>query len=309
MSDVALDVKSLGKSYRIGFHKERRQALNGLSFTLPAGKVMGLLGPNGAGKTTTLKIIMDFLVPDEGEVRIFGDDWREPRARQRMGFLPEQPYFYYYLTPNRILRYLGRLMYMPDPEIDVRVSHLLSLVGLSRERDLALSRFSKGMLQRLGIAQALLNQPSLLILDEPSTGLDPLGKMEVRKILQDTSEQGTTILLSSHQLSEVEEICDHLCIIDRGREVAQGSISDLLGREETYQVTLDGEEELEAEKLELLGARKTEGAPGFIVPRPNLDLFLRELSTKPARILEVKPRRITLEEYFLAHVSSRRERE
>jgi ABC-2 type transport system ATP-binding protein len=271
--------------------------------------VMGLLGPNGAGKTTTLKIIMDFLVPDAGEVRIFEGDWRDPAARRRVGFLPEQPYFHYYLTPRRILRYLGRLLYIPDSEIDIRISHLLSLVGLAKERDLALSRFSKGMLQRLGIAQALLNQPSLLILDEPSTGLDPLGKMEIRKILLDTREQGTTILLSSHQLSEVEEICDHLCIIDGGREVAQGSIPALLGREESYEITLDREIELEEGAEKELGVTKTVEGRVLTIPSPNLDRLLRALSLRDARILEVRPRRITLEEYFLAHVESRGESE
>jgi ABC-2 type transport system ATP-binding protein len=292
MTGMALEVKELNKSYRVGYRKERRPALNGLNFSLPAGKVMGLLGPNGAGKTTTLKIIMDFLTPDTGEVRIFEDDWRNPAVRRRVGFLPEQPYFHYYLTPRRILRYLGKLLYIPDSEIDIRISHLLSLVGLAKERDLTLSRFSKGMLQRLGIAQALLNQPSLLILDEPSTGLDPLGKMEIRKILLDTKEQGTTILLSSHQLSEVEEICDHLCIIDGGREVAQGSITDLLGREESYEITLDRE----VERM-------------LTIPSQDLDRFLRTLLQGDARILEIRPRRITLEEFFLAHVESRGEAE
>jgi ABC-2 type transport system ATP-binding protein len=300
MSGMALEARELNKSYRVGYRKERRPALNGLNFSLPSGRVMGLLGPNGAGKTTTLKIIMDFLTPDAGEVRIFEDDWRDPAVRRRVGFLPEQPYFHYYLTPRRVLRYLGKLLYIPTSEIDIRISHLLSLVGLANERDLALSRFSKGMLQRLGIAQALLNQPSLLILDEPSTGLDPLGKMEIRKILLDTKEQGTTILLSSHQLSEVEEICDHLCIIDRGREVAQGSITDLLGREESYEITLDREVALDegAEKGRVLS-----------IPSQDLDRRLRTLSQGDARILEIKPRRITLEEYFLAHVESRGEAE
>jgi ABC-2 type transport system ATP-binding protein len=309
MSGMALEARELSKSYRVGYRKDRRTALNGLNFSLPAGKVMGLLGPNGAGKTTTLKIIMDFLTPDAGEVRIFEDDWRDPAARRRVGFLPEQPYFHYYLTPRRILRYLGRLLYIPDSEIDIRISHLLSLVGLAKERDLALSRFSKGMLQRLGIAQALLNQPSLLILDEPSTGLDPLGKMEIRKILLDTREQGTTVLLSSHQLSEVEEICDQLCIIDRGREVAQGSIQDLLGREESFEITLDRDVELEEGAAEEFGAVKTLEGRVLTIPGPNLDRFLRALSQRDARILAVRPRRMTLEEFFLAHVESRGEAE
>jgi ABC-2 type transport system ATP-binding protein len=307
MPQFALDVRDIDKSYRVGLRGDRRPALDGLSFSLPEGKVMGLLGPNGAGKTTTLKIIMDFLTPDSGEVDIFGRDWRDPAARGRLGFLPEQPYFHYYLTPRRVLRYLGKLLYMSDSEIETRITHLLPQVGLGDEGDLALSRFSKGMLQRLGIAQALFNRPGLLVLDEPSTGLDPLGKMEVRKILQDARDQGATIILSSHQLSEVEEICDHLCIIDRGREVAQGSIPELLGRDERYEVTLERGVELPDEAARQLQVELADGGRTLAFPAAHLDEVLRLLAQQEARLLEVRPRRITLEEFFLAHVESRSE--
>ena len=268
---------------------------------------MGLLGPNGAGKTTTLKIIMDFLTPDSGEVGIFGKDWRDPAARGRVGFLPEQPYFHYYLTPRRVLRYLGKLLYMSNAEIETRVTHLLPQVGLGKEGDLALSRFSKGMLQRLGIAQALFNRPDLLVLDEPSTGLDPLGKMEVRKILSDAREQGATILLSSHQLSEVEEICDQLCIIDRGREVAQGSIPELLGRDERYEVDPGARRRTARPGRRAAGGGTERRGQDPFFPSRNLDEVLRLLAQQEARVLSVRPRRITLEEFFLAHVESRSE--
>ncbi len=307
MSGIALEAREVDKSYRVGARRDRRPALNGLSFSLSEGKVMGLLGPNGAGKTTALKIIMDFLTPDSGEVDIFGKDWRDPAARGRVGFLPEQPYFHYYLTPRRVLRYLGKLLYMSNAEIETRVTHLLPQVGLGKEGDLALSRFSKGMLQRLGIAQALFNRPDLLVLDEPSTGLDPLGKMEVRKILSDAREQGATILLSSHQLSEVEEICDQLCIIDRGREVAQGSIPELLGREERYEVALERGVELTEQAAGQLAVERSDEGRTLSFPSGNLDEVLRLLAQQEARILSVRPRRITLEEFFLAHVESRSE--
>ena len=224
-----------------------------------------------------------------------------------MGFLPEQPYFHYYLTPRRVLRYLGKLLYMSNAEIETRVTHLLPQVGLGKEGDLALSRFSKGMLQRLGIAQALFNRPDLLVLDEPSTGLDPLGKMEVRKILSDAREQGATILLSSHQLSEVEEICDQLCIIDRGREVAQGSIPELLGRDERYEVDLERGVELPDQAAGQLAVERSDEGRTLSFPSGNLDEVLRLLAQQEARVLSVRPRRITLEEFFLAHVESRSE--
>ncbi len=305
MAGPALEVDGVDKGYRVGLRRERRPALSGLSFSLPEGKVLGLLGPNGAGKTTTLKIIMDFLAPDAGEVRIFGRDWRDPAARGRLGFLPEQPYFHYYLTPRRILRYLGRLLLMPAAEIETRITHLLPQVGLEDEEDLPLSRFSKGMLQRLGIAQALFNRPDLLVLDEPSTGLDPLGKMEIRHILQDARDRGTTIILSSHQLSEVEEICDHLCIIDRGREVAQGSIPELLGKDERYEVTLEGADALPEADARRLQVERADGGRTLVFPAGRLDEALKLLAQGEVRVLAVRPRRITLEEFFLAHVEGR----
>jgi ABC-2 type transport system ATP-binding protein len=302
MSGPALEVVSLGKSYRTGLRKPPRQALSGLTFTLPEGAVMGLLGPNGAGKTTTLKVIMDFLTPDSGEVRIFGRSWKDAEARRQVGFLPEQPYFQYYLTPRSLLRYLGRLLYMRREETEARITHLLNLVGLGAEADLQLSRFSRGMLQRLGIAQALLNQPRLLVLDEPSGGLDPLGMVEVRKLLQDVRDGGTTILFSSHQLSEVEEICDHLCIIDRGREVAQGSMQELLGREESYEVTLEEEAPVPFPGQDEMGWSWLVPGRKLRFPSRHLDGSLRLLAREGARVAEVKPVRLSLEEFFLRHV-------
>ncbi len=305
MAAAALEVLGLSKSYRAGWRREPRRALDGLSFTIPEGAVMGLLGPNGAGKTTTLKMIMDFISPDSGEVRILGRPWRDAEARRQVGFLPEQPYFQLYLTPRSLLRHLSRLLGMPREEAEARISHLLPLVGLGEEADLQLSRFSRGMLQRLGIAQALLNRPRLLVLDEPSGGLDPLGMVEMRRLLQDVRDQGTTILFSSHQLSEVEEICDHLCIIDRGREVAQGSMRELLGAEESYEVTV-----AEGSWDPAAGGDERGWAwvvPGRRVRFPSslLDTSLRALARGGAVVEEVRPVRLTLEEFFLREVEGR----
>jgi ABC-2 type transport system ATP-binding protein len=305
--DLALEVRGLSKSYLVGWRRKPRLALDGLSFILPRGRVMGLLGPNGAGKTTTLKIIMNFLHPDRGEVMVLGKDWREPQVRREVGFLPEQAYFQMYMTPRRILSYFGRLLGMDEREIKVKTSQLLHLVGLEKDPDLALSRFSKGMLQRLGIAQALINQPDLLILDEPSSGLDPLGKVEMRKILQDVRNEGTTILLSSHQLSEVEEICDYLCIIDGGREVAKGTTRELLGEGEEYEVVFEGRLELEEGVRERLTLRWMEEGKKAVFSSSRLNEALREFSARGVRVVEIRPRRMTLEEFFLSRVGSRRE--
>ncbi len=304
----ALEVEDLSKSYSTGWRKPLKLALDGLSFSLPQGRIMGLLGPNGAGKTTTLKIIMDFLRPDRGRVLIMGKDWRDPGNRCLLGFLPEQPYYHLYQTPRKTLSFFGKLLGMDDRQIELRISFLLELVGLGELKDLSLHRFSKGMLQRLGIAQALLNQPELLILDEPSSGLDPVGKAEMRTLLQEIQAQGTAILLSSHQLSEVEEICDHLCIIDKGRQVAQGSLEELLGEGDEYEIVLEKNPALDEATMRMHGAR-LEDESRLIFPRSRLDSMLRELIGGGAKILEAKPRRITLEEFFLSRVGSGREGE
>ncbi len=296
-----LKVEELSKSYPTGWRKTPRRALDGLSFYLPQGGVMGLLGPNGAGKTTTLKIIMDFIKPDGGRVTIMGRDWRDPESRRLVGFLPEQPYFNFHQTPRGVIRFFGKLLGMDDPYIEMRSSQLLELVGLAGEKNLPLSRFSKGMLQRLGIAQALLNQPGLLILDEPSSGLDPVGKAEMKTLLQEVQKQGTSILLSSHQLSEVEEICDHLCIIDRGRQVAQGPLEDLLGEKDEYEVTLDRSPAWDETIMQRHEVRLEEEGR-MVFPRSQLDGVLKELAGGEAKVLEVRPCRITLEEFFLSQV-------
>jgi ABC-2 type transport system ATP-binding protein len=300
-----LVIEDLRKSYRTAWRKPRRPALNGLNLKVPGESITGLLGPNGAGKTTTLKAIMGLIYPESGRVEVFGTDGINIEARRRIGFLPEQPYFDLYSTPRRLLMYYGRLSGLATHEIETRISHLLSLVGLEKEGDLPLESFSRGMLQRMGFAQALVSNPDFLVLDEPSSGLDPLGKIQVRDLLEGLRREGTTVLLSSHQLSEIEEICDQVAIINEGRNVASGSLNDLLGSGEEYEITLDsslaGEVAGLPDSAEWLG----EDGMSLIMHKKDINQALKTLIKEGATIASVRKRRMSLEEFFVSKVGEK----
>ncbi|MGQ9476280.1 MAG: ABC transporter ATP-binding protein [Actinomycetota bacterium] len=301
--ETALVIEDLHKSYPSKLGRPPRPALRGLELEVPRGSVVGLLGPNGAGKTTTLKAILGLVRPDRGRILLFGEEGSRPRARSRVGFLPEQPYFELYLTPQRLLHYYGRLSGMSREDIRARSAHLLNLVGLGEVEDLPLEKFSKGMLQRVGLAQALLAKPELLVLDEPSTGLDPLGKIEVRGILEGLRRTGVTVLLSSHQLSEVEEICDRVVIISEGRNVASGTLDELLRSRDEYQVTLATPPLAGSEPDLPPGARWTGDGNRVILPRLSLEAALRALMDAGLQVEQVGPRRMSLEEFFVERVT------
>ncbi len=301
--EAVLSVEDLWKSYATRPGGPRRQALSGLGFSVPRNSVVGLLGPNGAGKTTTLKCVMGLARPDSGSIRIFGRDGGAVEARRKVGFLPEQPYFDLYLTPRKLLLYYGRLAGMEASAARPRISYLLNLVGMEDEADITMDKFSKGMLQRIGLAQALLAEPELLILDEPSSGLDPLGKLQVRDMLKSLSSGGTTILLSSHQLSEIEEICDRVIIIHKGREVASGALAELLEEEGECEVLL-GKPVPESMATIPPTASWAEGGEGkrLLVPRDDLNAALASLLEAGASIAEVRSRRLSLEEFFVRRI-------
>lgn len=206
------------------------EAVRGLSFTVHRGEIFGFLGPNGAGKTTTIKTLLGLIFPSSGEVRLFGEKVTSPRARRRVGFLPENPYLYQYLTPREVLDLCGRLSGMTVTERAENSEKLLRRVGLGSVMDRPLRRFSKGMLQRAGLAQALMGDPELLILDEPMTGLDPIGRKEVRDLILAERERGRTVMFSSHILSDVETMCDRVAIVNRGELAAIGTLDALLQR-------------------------------------------------------------------------------
>lgn len=229
----------------------RKVALKGLNLQVNAGEVFGFLGPNGAGKTTTMNVLLGFVNATAGAAYLFGVDVRQPISRQRIGYLPELTYYYKFLTAEELLRFYAKIFGLSRAETDRRIASLLKLVELDHAAKRPIRTYSKGMQQRVGLAQALINDPDLLILDEPTSGLDPLGRMKVRQIIQRLKEQGKTVFFSSHELGEVETICDRVAIIAQGELKVEGSVSELV---ESHQANLEqiflkiiGYEEQEAE--------------------------------------------------------------
>ncbi len=224
-------VEGVSKSYPTGFWRRRVQVLSDLSFTVARNEIVGFLGPNGAGKTTTIKILNRLAFPDSGRITVFGEEvGRRPETRRRIGFMPEHPYFYEYLTGSEFLSLCGHLNGMGRSEIGERSAEMLSRVGISDAGGTAIRKYSKGMMQRLGLAQALLHDPELVILDEPMSGLDPMGRMEVRNLIREMKSSGKTVFFSSHIISDVEALCDRVIMLHRGRKVAEGTVEELVGR-------------------------------------------------------------------------------
>ena len=211
------------------------QAVRGLNLAVPEGKIYGFLGPNGAGKTTTMHVLLGFIVPKAGTARLFGEDVRHSIARRRIGYLPEHPDTYRFLTARELLIMAGRLFHMDRKFLLPRVEELLELVDLTRAADRRIATYSRGMLQRIGLAQALIHDPELLVLDEPTSGFDPLGRIEIRRIIAALRERGKTVFFSSHELSEVERVCDQVGIIAEGRLIAEGAVPDLVKSDETLE--------------------------------------------------------------------------
>lgn len=218
----------LAKTYVIGFFRKKIRAITDVNLSVGSGEIYGLLGPNGAGKTTTLKVLMGLVRPSGGEAQVLGLPVGDLRAKQRLGYLPESPYFYDYLTGRELLIFMAKLFGFSRKDAADKARELLSLVEMEEAADRALRLYSKGMLQRIGLAQALINNPDLVILDEPLTGLDPLGRKTLREIIAGLREQGKTVVLSSHILSDVELLADRVTIIIRGKTVRTGALHDLL---------------------------------------------------------------------------------
>ena len=205
-----------------------KRALKDLNLSVQAGEVFGFLGPNGAGKTTTMNVLLGFVSPSSGSASLFGVDVRQPIARQRIGYLPEQTYYYKFLSAEELLRFYARIFMIPRGEVEKRIDDVLSLVELQAARKRPIKSYSKGMQQRVGLAQALINNPDLLILDEPTSGLDPVGRMKVREIINRLKSEGKTVFFSSHELGEVETVCDRVAILFEGELRALGRIQELV---------------------------------------------------------------------------------
>lgn len=229
--EAILRIENLCVEYRskeIG--QSLKQAVQGLNLEVYQGEVFGFLGPNGAGKTTTINVLLGFVNATSGAAYLFGVNVREPIARQRIGYLPELTYYYKFLTAEEILRFYGKIFRIPAQELDGRINSVLKLVELDHARRRPIRTYSKGMQQRVGLAQALINNPDLLVLDEPTSGLDPIGRMKVREIIQRLKNEGKTVFFSSHELGEVETVCDRVAILHQGELKAEGRVEELVRR-------------------------------------------------------------------------------
>jgi len=241
MTNPAVAVHGLTKIFPVPFHPTRRVvAVKDLNLRIEPGEVYGLLGPNGSGKSTTLKIILGLVSPTRGRTEIFGRDSRLVESREAVGFLPENPYFYKFLTGAETLLFFGRLCGMTGATLKSRVNELLDLVGLTKARDRRLGTYSKGMLQRIGLAQALIHDPRLVVLDEPTAGVDPAGSHEIRDLIMDLKRRGITVLLSSHLLAQAQEICDRIGILADGVLVREGRLQELIAIENQTELVIAG---------------------------------------------------------------------
>jgi ABC-2 type transport system ATP-binding protein len=301
--DVVLEVQGLQKVFHIGFFRKRVEAVKGTSFRVHKGEIFGLLGPNGAGKTTTIKAILRLIFPTEGEIRLFGRSADDREAAMRVGYMPENPYIYQYLKPLEFLDLCGRLVGLPKAERLARSEEMIDKVGLRQAVDRPIGKFSKGMMQRIGLAQALLHDPELLVLDEPMSGLDPIGRKEVRDLLLEQRERGKTLLFTSHILSDVELLCDRVVIMQQGRITSEGQVHDLLetaGRR--VEIRLSGASKALQDSLRSRGTI-LDGGGGHVTLRVEgqkaVDEVIRISNAAGAWLDAMIPERQTLEKLFL----------
>ncbi len=298
---LVLKTVGLSKSYKVGHIWQRsRPALHGLDLEVRRGEVFGYLGPNGSGKTTTLKLLMGLLHPDAGEIQVLGRPWSDPTWRYRVGYLPEHPYLYDYLTAQEYLDYVGRLFGMTARDRAERGRALLERVALTRVAAVPMRRFSKGMLQRAGIAQALVNDPEFLVLDEPMSGLDPVGRRLVRDLILDQKAAGKTVLFSTHILPDAETLCDRVAVLRGGRLMDVGPLSQILKLDVSHMEVLAAG--LDATSLEAPGLRLRQPLGErwrLEVEERALGGVVRAVEAAGGRILSVQPIRQSLEDYFL----------
>src|SRR5881397_1174152 len=285
-------------------------ALNGLSLSVHRGEIYGFLGPNGSGKTTTLKILMGLMRSTSGKAEVLGKPAGDVRARRQIGFLPEAPYFYDYLTAEEFLAFYGRLAELESAGLNRRIDHLLELVGLNEARTRQLRKFSKGMLQRIGLAQALIHDPELVILDEPMSGLDPIGRKQVRDLILGLRDQGKTVFFSTHIIPDVEMICDRVGIVMKGRVMAAGRVDELVRHEHTQSVEIvcEGIKVDELPAIKAAATRVLQRGQQCLVALPGPDRqeeILAEIRAHGGRLVSVTPQKGSLEELFFAQESPR----
>ena len=298
---AAIEILGLEKTYTVGFWRRRlKRALLPLHLTVEEGEIFGFLGPNGAGKTTTLKIMMGLVFPTAGSARILGREWSDPEVKAQIGFLPEQPYFYDYLTAHELLNYYGQLSGVRAKARTQRVDEVLGRVGLTDVQGVQLRKFSKGMLQRVGIAQAILHDPKLVFFDEPMSGLDPLGRREVRDLMEQLKHQGKTVFFSTHILSDAESLCDRVAIIHKGELRGTGKIEELTS-------TTEGKVEVVWQGTEIPASIKGLGAECHVtgetvravIGENQQDAAIDALRRERLKLISITPLRTSLEAYFV----------
>jgi len=306
-AEVVIDIVDLTKDYEVGFLKKRKvRALNQLNLEVQRGEIFGFLGPNGAGKTTTLKLLMRLIYPTQGGARILGHSIEDVSTRARIGYLPENPYFYDYLSGRELLEYTAALFGIPTEQAKSKAKELLSLVGLDSERaNRQLRKYSKGMLQRIGIAQALVNDPEIVFMDEPMSGLDPIGRREVRDLLLALRAQGKTVFFSSHILSDVEALCDRAAILSRGKLIRCGTVHELTGIKDTaVEVVAIGIDQSALGKFSqmvssLQSASATpNGVHLVLADDSEINHTLSLIRECGGKLISVNPRRTSLEDIF-----------
>ena len=307
--ETIVRVKGLVKDFRPGLGLRKKRVLHGIDFAVQRGEVFGFIGPNGAGKTTTLKILMGLIRASEGEAQVLGHDVRETAFREHIGFAPESPYFYDFLTGAEILDFYARLCAVPKPRRAERVREVLALVGLASAADARLRTYSKGMLQRIGIAQAIVHDPSVVFLDEPMSGLDPVGRKEIRDLVVRLNADGKTIFMNTHILSDVETICDRVAIIVEGRIAYQGVLDGALPiGERNFDVTFSSLSPEFADDAEARFEAQLSGRAGRItlrVSEKHMSELVQGALAHGAAIEEVAPVRLGLEALFLDAVAGR----
>ena len=298
---AAIETFALEKHYRVGFWKKRpKNALEPLTLSVEEGEVFGYLGPNGAGKTTTLKLLMRLIFPSGGSGKILGKDIGDPSLKEQIGFLPEQPYFYDHLSARELLNYYADLSGVAAKDRTSRVDAVLARVGLPDSGDIQLRKYSKGMLQRVGIAQAIIHNPKLIFLDEPMSGLDPIGRREVRDLIESLKEEGKTIFFSTHILSDAETLCDRVAVINKGRLRGIGVLADL-AREVSGKVEILWEGAGAIAGIEALGGKPNavSGTMRVVLAERALDAAIDAIRNGNGKIISITPVRVTLEEFFL----------
>ena len=321
MAELAIDVRDLTKTYRTPFTRKKVEALRGVTFGVERGHIFGFVGPNGAGKTTTIRTLMGLVRPTSGSATLLGHPLASRAARFKIGFLPESPYFYDYLDVGELCDLAGRLFGLAPAVRRQRADELIERVGLGRARGQSLKKFSKGMLQRAGLAQALMNDPELVVLDEPMSGLDPIGRKEVRDLILELRDRGKTVLFSTHILSDVEAITDRVAIIARGQLQALGTPAELVSRSiQGVDVTVrfappagNDDRADAADAADAAGATLTAGATRVrrvgdelsltLAADADVDAWIVRAHAAGARVLQIAPRHETLEDLFVRRVA------